>query len=194
MSADPTQTTTAAVPPSARGIGGWVPTLAVVALIAVVVGGGKFAAGAGGGGSGATQDIGGAVRITPLPGWAAAAPPGAALPELVLRRGGATLDVLVVPGSGADPVELATGYAREVLDPRYDDLKIGQADTGALASGVPTLRFGYFGVADGVPTEGVTTVATTPTAGVIFDASAPKGDLAWAVSDLETMIREAQVG
>jgi len=192
MSADPTQTS-AAAPPTARGIGGWVPALAVVVLIAVVVGGGKLAAGTAGGASGATQDVGGAVRITPLPGWSTAAPPGAALPELVLTRGGVTLDVLVVPGGGADPVELATGYAREVLDPRYEDLKIGQADAGALASGVPTLRFGYIGVAEGVPTEGVATVATTSRAGVIFDASAPKGDLAWAVSDLETMIREAQV-
>src|SRR4029453_14536941 len=103
--------------------------------------------------AGPARVVGGALRIRPLPGWAASEPPGAPLPELVL------------PGGG-----------------------------GALALGLPALRFGHNGIADGVSIEGVATVAVVTTTGAVFDAFAPNGDLAWAASDLDTMIDGAEVG
>jgi hypothetical protein len=99
-----------------------------------------------------------------------------------------------VPSFEGSPGELASRYAAEVLQPRFEDLSIGEPATGALASGVPAIRFGYVGVADGVPIEGAAIVAVGATSGAVFDASAPKGDLAWAASDLDTMIHAAEVG
>jgi hypothetical protein len=178
--------------PPARGVRRWFPVLAVVAVIAVVVGGGAIV-GRTSQTAPPTQTVGGAVRISPLPGWAAAQPPGAALPELVLTRGGVTLDVLVVPVGDAGAGALAARYVQEVLRPRFDQLTVGQPDAGELPSGLPTVGFGYIGTADGVPIEGVATVGVSASAGVVFDAFAPKGDLAWAAPDLETMIRDAEV-
>ena len=102
-----------------------------------------------------------------------------------------TLAILDWSGS---PEDLARTYLDRVLGPRFEDLEIGQASTGTLATGAPAIRFGYVGVADGVPIEGAATVATGKTTGAIFDASAPKGDLAWVASDVDTMIQDAEVG
>ena len=189
MSADPGST--AALPPAMRVAGRWIPVLAIVAVIAAVVGGGRLV-GAPTNTAGGPIDVGGgAVRLTPLPGWAAAEPHGAT--EAVLTRGGVGLDVTAVPGFTGSPVDLATRYAQEVLGSRFDRLTVGEPATGALASGIPTLRFGYVGIADGVPIEGVATAAVGSRGGAVFDTSAPTGDLAWAVSDLESMIRNAEV-
>jgi len=169
----------------------WLPVLAVLAVIALIEGGGTLA-GASATPAGQPLLVGGAVRIGPPSGWTAAEPPGAPQ-ELVLTRGTVTLRVIAVPGPiGLD--ELATKYLAEVLHPRFDAVTIGQPSVGSLASGVPTLRFGYVGVADGVLIEGVATFAAAPTEGAVFDASAPKGDLAWAAPDLESTIRGAEVG
>ena len=65
--------------------------------------------------------------------------------------------------------------------------------SGARCRKAP-IRFGYIGISDGVAIEGVATVATGPTAGAVFDAWAPKGDLAWAASQVDTMIDGAEVG
>jgi hypothetical protein len=192
MSADPGSTT--AVPPTTRDAGRWTPVLAVVAAIAVVVGGGRLAGASSSASAGPIDVGGGAVRISPLPGWAAAEPHGAASTEVVLTRGGVSLDVSAVPGFRGSPVDLATRYAQEVLGSRFEALTVGEPATGTLATGTPTLRFGYVGIADGVPFEGVATSAVGPGGGAVFDASAPTGDLAWAVSDLEAMIRSAEVG
>ena len=54
-------------------------------------------------------------------------------------------------------------------------------------------RFGYVGVSDGVLIEGVATFAAGTTAGAVFDADAPKGDLAWAAPDLGSAIHGAEV-
>jgi hypothetical protein len=166
--------------------------LAVVAVIAFVDGGAKLAGAAQDESAGPTRVVGGAVRIRPLPGWAAAEPPGA-VPELVLTRGAVTLDVVEVPEAGSAD-ELAARYVHEVLRPRFEGLTLGQQDAGTLASGLPALRFGYIGIANGVSIEGVATVAVVATTGAVFDAFAPKGDLAWAASDLDTMIDGAEVG
>jgi hypothetical protein len=191
MSADPTSTTSGGRPPDAGGRR-WLPVLAVIAVIAVVAGGGELA-GAAGGAAAAPEAVGGVVRIRPLPGWAAAESAGAPASELVLARGSVTLRVLAVPGWSGSPEDLARSYLDRTLQPRLDDLQIGEASTGTLASGVPAIRFGYVGVADGVPIEGAVTVATGTTAGAIFDASAPKGGLAWVASDVDAMIQDAEV-
>lgn len=191
MSADPAATAPVGRPqPSAEAR--WVALLAVVVVIALVAGGGEVAAR--GGAAAAPQVVGGAVRIRPLPGWAAAAPPGATLAELDLTRGPVTLAVVGVPGSTGSPQALAQTYVDRVLRPRFDQLEIGQSSAGALAAGAPAIRFGYIGISDGVAIEGVATVATGPTAGAVFDAWAPKGDLAWAASQVDTMIDGAEVG
>jgi hypothetical protein len=189
MSADPS--TTSARP--TRRERRWLPVLAVVAVIAFVDGGAKLAGATQDEAAGPTRAVGGAVRIRPLPGWAASEPPGALLPELVLTRGAVTLDVVEVPGAGSAD-ELAARYVHEVLRPRFDGLTLGHQAAGTLASGLPALRFGYIGVADGVSIEGVATVAVVTTTGAVFDAFAPKGDLAWAASDVDTMIDGAEVG
>jgi hypothetical protein len=189
MSADPSATSARPVRRERR----WLPVLAVVAVIAFVDGGAKLAGAAQDEAAGPTRVVGDAVRIRPLSGWAASQPPGAPLPELVLTRGAVTLDVVEVPGAtSAD--ELAARYVQEVLRPRFEGLTLGQQDAGTLASGLPALRFGYIGIADGVSIEGVATVAVVTTTGAVFDAFAPKGDLAWAASDLDTMIDGAEVG
>jgi hypothetical protein len=189
MSADPSATSAR----PARRERRWLPLLAVVAVIAFVYGGAKLAGAVQDEGAGPTRVVGGAVRIRPLPGWAASEAPGAPLSELVLTRGAVTLDVMEVPGAGSAD-ELAARYVQEVLRTRFEGLTLGQQDTGTLASGLPALRFGYIGVADGVSIEGVATVAVETTTGAVFDAFAPKGDLAWAASDLDTMIDGAEVG
>ena len=174
--------------------GRWLPVLVVVAVIAIVAGGGQLAGSAGNAVTAPPQELGGAVRVQPLPGWAAAEPPGAPLPELNLTRGSVALHVVAVAGWRGTPEELAQTYLDRTLRPRFDQLEIGQASSGTLASGAPAVRFGYVGLADGVTIEGVATVATGATTGAIFDASAPKGDLAWVASDVDTMIEDAEVG
>jgi hypothetical protein len=193
MSVDPAASAPGPAP-RARRERRWLPVLAVLTVIAVVDGGGMLVGGRGEQAAARTQVVGGAVRIRPLSGWTAAEPPGAVLPELALTRGSVTLDVIAVPGSGDTLDDLASRYVQEILAPRLDDLTIGQPDTGSLTSGIPTLRFGYMGVDDGVPIEGVATIAVVSTTGAVFDAFAPKGDLAWAASDLESMISGAEVG
>jgi hypothetical protein len=192
MSADPAATAPVDPPPVSIE-GRWLPVLAVVAVIALVAGGGRIAGAARDGAGAAPRVVGNAVRIQPLPGWTAATPPGSQQ-EVLLTRGPVTLDVVALPGSTGDPETLARSYVDRILRSRFDQLQIGQSSTGTLASGVPAIRFGYFGIADGVAIEGVTTVADGPSAGAVFDASAPKGDLAWAASDVDTMIDGAEVG
>jgi hypothetical protein len=172
----------------------WLPVLVVVAVIAIVAGGGQLAGAAGSAAPVGPQEVGGAVRVRPLPGWAASTSPGASLPERTLTRGSVTLHVVAVPGWSGTPEDLAQTYLDRSLRPRFDDLEIGQASSGTLTSGVPAVRFGYVGLADGVTIEGAATVATGVTTGAIFDAWAPKGDLAWVASDVDTMIEDAEVG
>jgi hypothetical protein len=193
MSADLSATSGHPVP-SAQRERRWLPVLAVLVVIAVVDGGGTLLGKATDQAAGTPQMVGGAVRIQPLPGWAAAEPLGAAPNEFTLTRGAVTFDVLAVHGPVPSVDELATRYVEGVLRPRFEDLAIGHPERGSLGSGVPALRFGYIGLARGVPIEGVATVAVGATTGAVFDAVAPKGDLAWAAADLDAMIRGAEVG
>jgi hypothetical protein len=163
-------------------------------VIALIAGGGELVGTVASSATAAPQDVGGVVWVRPLPGWAAATPPGAPLAERSLTRGSVTLLVVAVPGWSGTPQDLAQTYLDRTLRPRLDDLEIGQASSGTLASGAPAVRFGYVGVADGVTIEGAATVATGATSGAIFDAFAPKGDLAWVASDVDTMIEDAAVG
>jgi hypothetical protein len=192
VSADPVVRASVDQPPPAREHR-WVPVLAVVAVIALVAGGGALAGATRDEAAPAPQVVGGTVRIRPLPGWAASEPPGAPLPEVVLTRASATLDVLAVPGSPGSPDDLADTYVERILRPRFEDLEIGQAAAGTLPSGHPAIRFGYVGVAGGVAIEGILVAVRGDAAGAIFDASAPKGDLAWVASDVNTMIDDAEV-
>jgi hypothetical protein len=172
----------------------WLPVFVVVGVIAIVAGGGRLAGAAANATTAGTQELGAAVRVRPLPGWAAATPPGAPLPERSLTRGSVTLLVVAVPGWSGTPEDLAQTYLDRTLGPRLDELEIGQASSGTLASGALAVRFGYVGVADGLTIEGAATVATGATTGAIFDAFAPKGDLPWVASDVDTMIEDAEVG
>jgi hypothetical protein len=181
-------------PPIYRRERRWVPVIAVIAVIALVDGGARIVGAASAQPAGPARDVGGAVRIQPLAGWGATEQQGGTTSELVLSRGGVTLDVIAIVGSNGTADEVAGRYVQEILRPRFDELTIGQPDASTLASGLPVIRFGYVGVASGVPTEGVVTAAVAQATAAVFDAFAPKGDLAWAAPDLETMIRGAEVG
>ena len=71
---------------------------------------------------------------------------------------------------------------------------IGEAAPTTLAGEVPAVRFGYQGITqDGVPLEGVVIAASGSTASVVFDAYAPRGELATVAGDLQAMIDGAEV-
>jgi hypothetical protein len=56
------------------------------------------------------------------------------------------------------------------------------------------VRFGYVGVtADGQAVEGVVVVATGVRTSAVFDAAAPKGELAAVAGDLRVMVDGARV-
>src|SRR5205809_6141714 len=120
MSADLTTTATSDRPPIAGHR--WLPVLVLIAVIAVIAGGGELAGSAANGASAAPQNVGGAVRVRPLPGWAAAEPAGAPIPELVLSRGSVTLHVLAILDWSGSPEDLARTYLDRVLGPRFEDL------------------------------------------------------------------------
>ena len=61
-------------------------------------------------------------------------------------------------------------------------------------NGVPAVRFAYVGItSDGRSVEGVVVAATTDHAAVVFDASAPGGELAAVADDLRAMVEHAVI-
>lgn len=172
-----------------------VPTVAVAVAIAAVVFGGYLVGGALEGPLGAPVEVGGVVRVQPLPGWEVAAwfedPPG-----VRLTRGSGNLDVVSVPFQGTAE-DLAAEYVTAVLEPEAQQLSVSrEAESVTLASGLSAVRISYvgrFGKA-AVPIEGEVTAAVSPSgAGVVFDGWSPEGGLRYVVEDARVMIEEAEV-
>jgi hypothetical protein len=171
----------------------WVPTLIVAALILIVAQGARTVADATAGATGPPITVGSVLTVQPRPGWdvvsTTAVPPAARL-----HRGPVLLDVFVYPAASDGPGGVAARYVEGALRPGLAQVTIGEAAPTTLAGGVPAVRFGYVGVThDGVPLEGVVIAASGSGASAVFDAYAPRGELATVAGDLQAMIDGAEV-
>lgn len=171
----------------------WVPTLIVAALILIVAQGARTVADATAGATGPPITVGSVLTLQPRPGWdvvsTTAVPPAARL-----HRGPVLLDVFVYPAASDGPGGVAARYVEGALRPSLAQVTIGEAAPTTLAGGVPAVRFGYVGVThDGVPLEGVVIAASGSSASAVFDAYAPRGELATVAGDLQAMIDGAEV-
>jgi hypothetical protein len=163
----------------------------------VVVMGGYVTAAALSSAAGPPIGIGGVARVQPLSGWRfVQRVSDGGVPGVLITRGSGSLEVLAGPTSRT-PEALARYYATEILQPQANRLQVSDhLDVIALPSGVPAVRFTYFGDFDqsGVPIEGEVTVAVSPAGnGVIFDGWAPEGSLQYVNGDIETMVEQAEV-
>lgn len=173
----------------------WIPPLAVVAVIIVVTAGGYVVADALGESSGGATTVSASVTVTPLPGWELAErfgdPPGARF-----TRGGASLDVASISFVGSN-VDLLAAYVQEVLEPDADQLQVSETvEEVVLDSGLTGARIAYVGTFGDIqaPIEGeVTAVVSSSGVGAIFDGWAPSGQLQYAVDDIRTMVRTAEI-
>lgn len=168
----------------------WVPTLGVLAVILLVTGGADLVGGAIGGRA-APVRVGGALTVTPVPGWEiVSTSDGPDVSQALLRRGSAGFLVVVISGESVPAEEIARDYAN-VLDGRFAQVTIGEP----AVDGLERVRFGYVGVTgDGVAVEGVVAVVSEAAgAGAIFDGFAPKGSLGAAIGDLREMVDSAEV-
>jgi hypothetical protein len=140
-------------------------------------------------------DVTPALRIHPEPGWEredAAVGPGAA--TVLLARGTAVLQASARAGAPASPFEVWEAYRDEALGATFEELTLGRPEEARI-SGAPAVEVGYVGTtASGVTVEGVVVATVTPSgAGVIFEAAAPIGDLAWAADDIVAMLGSAEL-
>jgi hypothetical protein len=171
----------------------WVPTMIVAALILIIAQGARTVADATAGATGPPITVGSVLTVQPRPGWdvvsTTAVPPAARL-----HRGPVLLDVFVYPAASDGPGGVAARYVEGALRPGLAQVTIGEAAPTTLTGGVPAVRFGYVGVThDGVPLEGVVIAASGSSASAVFDAYAPRGELATVAGDLQAMIDGAEV-
>jgi len=171
----------------------WVPVLIVVALIGLVVGGAQVLSAAVTAADVAAVHVGTAVQIQPRSGWevlsVTAAPASARV-----HRGPVVLTVLAMAPEPSGPGVLADRYVEEQLGRGVSQLAVATQDATMLDNGVPAVRFAYVGITpDGRSIEGVVVAATTDHAAVVFDASAPKGELAAVADDLRAMVEHAVI-
>jgi hypothetical protein len=167
----------------------------VAAVIVAVVAGGYVVADALGRTPGAPATVSASVTITPLPGWELAErfgdPPGARF-----TRGGASLDVASIAFAGSD-LELLATYVEEVLEPEAEQLRVSQTvEPVILVGGLMGSRIAYVGTFGDVqaPIEGEVTAVVSPSGvGVAFDGWAPAGQLPFAIDDIRTMVRTAEI-
>lgn len=173
----------------------WWPTLAVLGVILAVVLGGFVTAAALSEPAGAPVTVGSVVTVRPLSGWATAdTTPMGDLPFARLTRGGGNLDVVVIDGYRGTADALAHDYVARVLEEELTRLSVsGALETVTLLDGSAAARFHYVGVNEtGQSVEGEVTALVTPVGdGVVFDAWAPEGLLAFVDGDLHTMINRA---
>ena len=173
----------------------WVPVLVVAVLLVGIVSGGYVAADALGGVGGETVVVSSSVTVTALPGWELAdrfeGPTG-----IRLTKGGASLDVASLPFTGSSE-GLVAAYVENVLEPGAEQFRVSETVEGVvLDSGQVGARITYVGLFGDVqaPIEGEVTAVVTPDGlGVIFDGWVPSGQLQFAIDDIRTMIRRAEV-
>lgn len=173
----------------------WVPVLVVAALLVGIVSGGYVTSDALGGVGGETVVVSSSVTVTALPGWELAdrfeGPTG-----IRLTNGGASLDVASLPFTGSSEALLAA-YVENILEPGAEQFRVSETVGGVvLDSGQVGARITYVGLFGDVqaPIEGEVTAVVTPDGlGVIFDGWAPSGQLQFAIDDIHTMIRRAEI-
>jgi hypothetical protein len=160
-----------------------------------IVSGGYVTADALGGVGGETVVVSPSVTVTALPGWELAerfeGPTG-----IRLTKGGASLDVASLPFTGSSE-GLVAAYVENILEPGAEQFRVSETVEGVvLESGQVGARITYVGLFGDVqaPIEGEVTAVVTPDGlGVIFDGWAPSGQLQFAIDDIHTMIRRAEI-
>ena len=175
--------------------GRWVPVLVVAVLLVGIVSGGYVTADALGGVGGETVVVSPSVTVTALPGWELAerfeGPTG-----IRLTKGGASLDVASLPFTGSSE-GLVAAYVENILEPGAEQFRVSETVEGVvLESGQVGARITYVGLFGDVqaPIEGEVTAVVTPDGlGVIFDGWTPSGQLQFAIDDIHTMIRRAEI-
>lgn len=172
----------------------WVPVLVVAVLLVGIVSGGYVTADALGGVGGETVVVSPSVTVTALPGWELAerfeGPTG-----IRLTKGGASLDVASLPFTGSSE-GLVAAYVENILEPGAEQFRVSETVGVVLESGQVGARITYVGLFGDVqaPIEGEVTAVVTPDGlGVIFDGWAPSGQLQFAIDDIHTMIRRAEI-
>jgi hypothetical protein len=168
----------------------WLPVVIVTALIVVVAGGARTFADATAGSTGPIAL--GSVRVQPQPGWQVE---GSVQPSAVrLHRGPVVLDVFAGGSFPGGPSALAAIYLNQRLVPTFARIVPSNFDPTLVVDGAPAVSFTYVGVTgDGVGIEGIVVAADTTDASVVFDAKAPKGELAASIEDIRAMIDGAVV-
>jgi hypothetical protein len=173
----------------------WVPVLGLAVVLVGIVSGGYVTADALGRVGGDTVAVSPSVSVTALPGWELAGrftgPTG-----IRLSKGSSSLDVATLPFTGSSEGLLAA-YIDNVLEPDAEQFRVSETVEGvALDSGQVGARITYVGLFGDVqaPIEGEVTAVVTPDGvGVIFDGWAPSGQLQFAIDDIHTMIRTAEI-
>lgn len=186
----------------------WLPTLAVLIVIAVVSLGGLFVVGEAGetlaeGDAGTDPGVAaqpvvilGNASITPLEGWEEAEriqdPDG-----VRLTKGAATLDAIGLPFQGT-PEDLFNDYVANVLRPQAsqiqtaDQLEIVHMDIGFTA--VRGFYFGVFGDRNASIEGELTTMLIPGGTGIVFDGWAETGSYRSVRDEVDHMVQGLQVG
>ena len=184
----------------------WLPTLLVGATIVVTVLGGFVIAEALPPPAVRPLTLADVLTVRPLPGWEVVRRDDASIPTdagdvtgefAQLTRGSGALDVLALPGVGAEPSAIAALYADGVLGHQLERLSVSQARSVVLRSGLRGVRFGYIGSepSSGAAIEGTVTAVVAPSGdAAVFDGWAFQGQLELIAEELAAMIDGAEVG
>ncbi len=172
----------------------WMPVIVVVVLIGLVVGGAQLVSAAVAPDAQAALRVGPAVQVQARPGWDAETVTTSP-PTVRLHRGPVVLDVLALEPEPAGPAAVAARYVAAHLQVSLTGLAYTTPDPTALANDVPAVRLSYVGsTTDGRVVEGIVVAAAGSQASVVFDASAPSGELVTVADDLRAMIDHAVIG
>lgn len=206
----PEQSVVAAPPrPVAHKARKWLPTLAVLIVIAVVSLGGLFVVGEAGetlaeGDPGTDPGVAarpvvvilGNASITPVEGWEEAErfqdPEG-----VRLTKGTATLDAVGLPFQGS-PEDLFDDYVTNVLKPQAsqihtaEQLEVVHMDIGFTA--VRGFYFGVFGERNSSIEGELTTVLIPGGTGIVFDGWAETGSYRFVRDEVDHMVLGMRVG
>lgn len=173
----------------------WVPVLVLAAVMVGIVSGGYLTSDALGRVGGQTVVVSASVSVTALPGWELAdrfSDPTA----IRLSKGSSSLDVATLPFTGTE-IDLLRDWVENVLEPHAEQFRVSESvEQVTLDSGQTGARIAYVGLFGDVqaPIEGeVTAVVSANGTGVIFDGWAPSGQLQFAIDDIETMVRRAEI-
>lgn len=186
---------------------GWRSTLTVAGVMAAVVFGSLFlnaivpvSARPGPGGqpgptpvtSGRGVQLGGGVIIYPPAGWTAESLGSG---QLRLSQGAVVVDVRLNATFQGDAATLVDSFVREVMQPQASQFSSTPVQVVPVAAGAPGARATYSGNFEGIsyPLEGQLTGVILRGRPLLFDAYAPQGQLAPALSEIGTLIETVEV-